>query len=358
MSISSPKILVGNCVDHLDNYLSTLKPTSITILVDTNTEIFCLPIINKCRYAHLFNVHTYILPAGEKHKTLSSVSDVWNFMIENKVDRKGLIINLGGGVISDLGGFTAACYKRGIQFINIPTTLLAQVDASIGGKTGIDFSNIKNSIGAFKNPIAVILDPIFLRTLPEREIKSGKAEMLKHGLIYDKQHWVDLKQVKSFDDPHAIKHLISRSQAIKLEIVKSDPYENGIREILNFGHSIGHAIESHFLHSKTPFLHGEAIAIGMIIEGIISKNKGFITNNSYKEIAQYLSIEYPIIKLSLQDKTAIKSLLSNDKKNKGGKNKMTLLNEIGRASPNQSVSFEEIEYALDEYSNSNFSIQS
>ena len=264
-----------------------LKPShysKIFILVDENTSQYCLPhLLNNL--ATEIEIEIIELEVGEIHKNIATCTEVWGALSDLGGDRKSILINLGGGVISDLGGFVACTFKRGIDFINIPTTLLSMVDASIGGKNGVDLGNLKNQIGIIREPKAVIVDTQFLSTLPQNEMRSGLAEMLKHGLIFDKKYWDKFKDLKSLNTDN-LNELIHQSIEIKNEIVCEDLTENGIRKSLNFGHTLGHAIESYFLEndSKTSLLHGEAIAVGMILESFISREKELLTNEEYQEI--------------------------------------------------------------------------
>ncbi|MCZ2102743.1 MAG: 3-dehydroquinate synthase, partial [Chitinophagales bacterium] len=236
--------------------------SKIFVLVDENTEKYCL--------FHLLEqmdlpIHVIKIPSGEQHKNLNTCQLVWQNLMAKGADRLSLLINLGGGVIGDLGGFCAGTYMRGIRFIQIPTTLLSQVDASVGGKLGVDFMERKNMIGLFGNPEAVFIFTDFLKTLPERELKSGYAEMLKHALIADKDAWNRLSKtdVATINDWEST---IYESVMIKQSIIQEDPLEAGKRKILNFGHTVGHAIESYWISREKPLLHGEAIAIGMVAE--------------------------------------------------------------------------------------------
>ena len=264
-----------------------LKPShysKIFILVDENTSQYCLPhLLNNL--ATEIEIEIIELEVGEIHKNIATCTEVWGALSDLGGDRKSILINLGGGVISDLGGFVACTFKRGIDFINIPTTLLSMVDASIGGKNGVDLGNLKNQIGIIREPKAVIVDTQFLSTLPQNEMRSGLAEMLKHGLIFDKKYWDKFKNLKNLQTED-LNQLIHQSIQIKNEIVCEDLTENGIRKSLNFGHTLGHAIESYFLEndSKTSLLHGEAIAVGMILESFISREKELLTKEEYKEI--------------------------------------------------------------------------
>ncbi len=318
--------------------------SSIFILVDENTHEHCLSYI-LYQISGLERAQIIEIPSGEENKVLDICYQIWYTLTENQADRKSLLINLGGGVIGDMGGFVASAYKRGIDFINIPTTLLAQVDASVGGKVAIDFEGMKNQVGLFSNPKGVFIDVNFLETLDERQIKSGIAEMLKHGLISDKQHWNNLKTnpLKNY------RKFIADSIKIKNEIVLKDPKEINIRKQLNFGHTVGHAVETYFLtQTNEPLLHGEAIAIGMLCESILSKKVG-LSDVEFDEIKQTLISLYTFPPLPSEEFSVLISFMKNDKKNSDGNINFTLLSEIGSSVINQFVSEKKIEEALYQY---------
>lgn len=330
-----------------------LKPShysKIFILVDENTSQYCLPhLLNNL--ATEIEIEIIELEVGEIHKNIATCTEVWGALSELGGDRKSILINLGGGVISDLGGFIACTFKRGIDFINIPTTLLSMVDASIGGKNGVDLGNLKNQIGIIREPKAVIVDTQFLSTLPQNEMRSGLAEMLKHGLIFDKKYWDKFKYLSSLKTD-SLNSLIHQSIQIKNTIVCEDLTENGIRKSLNFGHTLGHAIESYFLEndSKTSLLHGEAIAVGMILESYISREKGLLTNEEYQEIKYIINDIFKQIEFSQIDIEKIIELLIFDKKNEFGKVQFALLDGIGKIKINQESDNELIYKAFEDYS--------
>ena len=319
------------------------------VIVDENTSEHCLP-------AFLPHLVTEIpfeiieLESGEINKNIQTCSEVWSILTDFGADRKSLILNLGGGVITDLGGFVASTFKRGIDFINVPTTLLGMVDASVGGKNGVDLGSLKNQIGTITNPKLVVIDTRFLETLPQNQMRSGLAEMLKHGLIYDKQYWnrfSDLAQLDTSD----LDELIYEAIAIKNHIVQQDPKENGIRKALNFGHTLGHAIESYFLESqeKTTLLHGEAIAIGMILESYLSLQKKLITSEEYIQIKETIKSIFGTVEILQEDLTPICDLLIHDKKNEYGKIQFALLDGIGTIKINQEVATAIIMSAFEDY---------
>ena len=309
----------------LNSCLIKHLPSTIFILVDENTNEHCLPILlqameTECRHEIIE------IEAGEKYKNLETCIGVWNALTELGGDRKSLLINLGGGVITDLGGFVASAFKRGISFINIPTTLLSMVDASVGGKTGVDLGVLKNQIGLFSNPEMVLIDDCFLETLDLRELRSGMAEIIKYGLTYDIKLWDEIINLKN-NNINNIKKLIHRSIEIKNEVVIEDPKEAGLRKILNYGHTLGHAIESYFLESETKenLTHGEAIAIGMITETFISeKLLNFPTEQTFHIKKEILKIYEKVI-IEASDYEGIIELLIHDKKNIGGRVNFVLL---------------------------------
>ncbi|WP_320814822.1 3-dehydroquinate synthase [Flavobacterium sp.] len=325
--------------------------SKIFIIVDENTSDQCLPYF-LAHFATEVTIEIIELEAGESHKNIETCLGIWNSLTELEGDRKSIIINLGGGVITDIGGFVACTFKRGIDFINVPTTLLAMVDASIGGKNGVDLGNLKNQIGIIKEPKAVIIDTHFLSTLSAREMRSGLAEMLKHGLIYDKKYWNKFKNLNDLNTDD-LNDLIHESIQIKNTIVSEDLTENGIRKSLNFGHTLGHAIESYLLEhpTKKSLLHGEAIAIGMILESYISKEKNLISENEYLEIKELINSLYEKVEFNDIDIKKIIELLIFDKKNEFGTIQFALLNGIGKIKINQTSENELIINSFEDYKN-------
>ena len=335
----------------LNEFIEKKKYSSLFLLVDSNTNIFCTP-----KFLSSLSVEIPIEiieidseeSGSESLKNITTCAEIWSILTELGADRKSLFINLGGGVITDIGGFVAATFKRGIDFIHVPTTLLGMVDAAIGGKTGVDLGNLKNQIGVIKVPNLLLIDTNFLTTLPQREMKSGLAEMLKHGLICDANYWQQFLNLNALDFTD-LDQLIYRSVEIKNEIVKKDPTENGIRKALNFGHTIGHAIESHFLETSNPLLHGEAIAVGMVLESYMSKEKKLLSIVEYLQIKQTIKSIYDTISFSSKDIDSILNLLIHDKKNEYGKIQFALLNGIGNTSLNQLVDNELIIKSFTDY---------
>ena len=331
----------------LNDLLENKNYSKIFILVDSNTNEHCLPSFLSL-IATDSPVEIVEIEPGESLKSIVACVELWQLLTEMGADRKSLLLNLGGGVITDLGGFVAATFKRGIDFINVPTTLLAMVDASIGGKTGVDLGHLKNQIGSITAPTMVVIDPVYLHTLPQKEMRSGLAEMLKHGLIADRSYWDKFQQLETldFDD---IDGLIYDSVRIKNSIVMTDMTENGIRKTLNFGHTLGHAIESHFLNSDNPLLHGEAVAIGMLLESFISMKKHLLPAADFLQIRNTINDIYPPVAISDDDVRQILQLLVHDKKNEYGSVRFCLLHGIGRAVIDQEVDNQLIINAFKDY---------
>lgn len=338
-----------NSYPFLNEEIEKANYSNIFVLVDSNTNQFCLPYFLPYLATNK-TIEIIEIEAGEEQKNIETCVEIWKILTELGGDRKSVIINLGGGVISDIGGFVASTFKRGIDFINIPTSLLAMVDASVGGKNGVDLGNLKNQIGVINVPKMVIIDTEYLADLPQNEMRSGLAEMLKHGLIYDKEYWQKFLNLSEIDS-NELDSLIHRSVEIKNEIVSQDLTENGIRKSLNFGHTLGHAIESYFLEdtTKKTLLHGEAIAIGMIMESYISFKKELITKNDLEYIKSTLLKYFDKVTFEEKDFQPIIDLLIHDKKNEYGKVQFCLLNSIGKTIYNQDADNEIISQAFNYY---------
>jgi len=313
----------------INEYLLEQKPSKIFILVDTNTHELCLP-----AFLPKITTETAIeiieIEAGEPFKNLDTCMGVWQTMSDLEGDRKSLMINLGGGVVTDLGGFVASTFKRGITYINVPTTLLSMVDASVGGKTGVDLGNLKNQIGVISNAEMVIVDSDYLATLPSEEMRSGLAEILKHGLIADEAYWEKVGKLSELT-LNDLDDIIRVSVAIKAKVVAEDPYENGLRKTLNYGHTLGHAIESYCLtHTqKKTLLHGEAVALGIILATYISKELKDFPTEKLDNITRRIVELYGKVEFSKEDIDAIIDLMKYDKKNEAGKINFVLLKDIG-----------------------------
>jgi len=317
-----------NAFDKLNNYLIENKHSKVIILVDENTKKDCLPYFSS-KLDTAIKPEIIEIKAGEIHKNIDTCVKVWNTLTEVNADRKSLLINLGGGMVTDLGGFVASTFKRGIKFINIPTTLLSMVDASVGSKTGVDLGTLKNLVGLFSNPEMVVIDTTFLTTVSKRELYSGLAEVIKYGLTYDIKLWNEIKNSSALFENN-LDALIYRSVEIKNEVVTEDPKENGLRKILNFGHTIGHAIESYFLEStvKETLTHGEAIAAGMVIESYFSYKLFNFPKEELEIIKSKIISFYGKAAILPQDYEAIIDLMKYDKKNIGSTVNFMLLEEL------------------------------
>lgn len=325
--------------------------SSLFLLVDTHTQEFCLP--GFVSQTGLTQLEVLVMEAGEEHKTLQTCENLWNQLSERGADRNSALINLGGGVVTDLGGFVACTFKRGIDFYNLPTTLLAMVDASVGGKTGIDLGALKNQIGIIEEPKQVLIDAQWLQTLPQEELRSGFAEMLKHGLISNKDYWEQLKSLPKLEAA-TLAEFIKPSVAIKKQVVLEDPREKHLRKILNFGHTLGHAIESYYLThpQKNRLLHGEAIAIGMVMEAYLGVSCCSFSNVAAEEIKKTFAQFYPPVEIDAQDREGILELLRHDKKNKAGRVNFVLLKSIGVPEIDVEVPQELFTQAFEFYGNS------
>ena len=339
------QIFFENSIQQLGNFITNGNYSKILFLVDTNTGEHCLPVI-KAALPNLTEFDIIEIDPGEENKNIDFCIGIWKMMLDFKADRNSLLINLGGGVITDIGGFAASTFKRGIDFVQVPTTLLSQVDASVGGKTGIDMDQVKNVIGTFTQPKAVFVEPEFLKTLSRREVVSGFAEIIKHGLIYDADLFKSLQKIQPEE---VTADVIYRSIEIKNEVVTADPYEKGLRKILNFGHTIGHAIESYSLkHDKNPLLHGEAIAIGFICESFLSVKYNGLSELELKAIQDCIISYYPKYRLKAPFEKLL-SIMQNDKKNEGGKINFSLLKSIGQCGIDSFCSENDIRESIEYY---------
>lgn len=321
--------------------------SQIFILADTHTRKCCLPLLEPCLSGVLY--HVIDIKPGEQEKNIATCTDIWKALARGNADRNSVLINLGGGVIGDMGGFAAGTYKRGIRFMQIPTTLLAMVDAGVGGKLGIDFEGVKNLIGLFRDPEAIFISTDFLQTLPGEQMRSGKAEILKHGLIRSKTYW-DFVCAELMHDTPEWKAIIEGSVEIKLQVVAEDPQESGLRKILNFGHSVGHAIESiSLLHDEQPLLHGEAVAIGMLCEAFISHTIYRLSEKELGVILETISGIFPHYTIDFSRLDALLDILHLDKKNRGNSLRFSLLRGIGACDYDIPVEEKDIIASLEYY---------
>ncbi len=340
-------ITIGGAEKALSAFLAERKYSKVFLLADQNTAAHCLPKLQVD--GQLPTMDLILIPAGEIHKNIQTCELIWGHLLNNDADRKALLINLGGGVIGDMGGFCASTYKRGIDFIQIPTTLLSQVDASIGGKLGIDFGSIKNSIGVFCNPQAVLVDSAFLDTLSPAERRSGFAEIIKHSLIADAEQWLDIQTLHDLNAIEDWNTYIVPSLHIKKRVVEADPFEKGLRKALNFGHTIGHAVEGFALETDKPLLHGEAVAIGMVCEAFLSAQKTGLNDAELESITDFLLNLYDPYFLEEKNFESYLKLMSNDKKNEGDQINFALIGPIGEAHINQTATRVEIIESLHYY---------
>jgi len=334
----------------LKKILNEFQENKIFVLVDENTKENCLP-----RVEPILNPIGFTLieiKSGEENKSIKTLERVWQSLTEKGADRNSILINLGGGIIGDLGGFAASSFKRGMPFINIPTTLLSQVDASVGGKTGINFHGLKNEIGMFSHPKYVLVDSSFNRTLDKQNILSGWAEMLKHSLISNENDWEnliqnDIKQI-GFKE---LNHLIARSVKIKNHFVEEDPNEKGIRKALNFGHTFGHAFESLYMNTSKKMLHGVAVAHGMTCELFLSHKIFNFPKEKMDRIVNYLFQKYPKLDILNSDFDKLFKLIQHDKKNELNSINFTLLEDFGKIKINTNCTKEDIFETLNWYHN-------
>jgi 3-dehydroquinate synthase len=316
----------------------------IVVIVDENVQMHCLEFLITS-FDFLKEAEVILLPEGEENKVLEVCFQVWEALSEYGISRSDLIINLGGGVVTDMGGFIASVYKRGVNFIHIPTTLVGMIDASVGGKTGVDLGNYKNHLGVFSHPSMIYVDPIFLNTLPDSALMSGYAEMLKHALIADASQW---EQLKTVEDVRELINtaLLIESIRVKFEIVEKDPKDENIRKKLNAGHTIGHAIEGYFL-DKNPLDHGHAVALGLLAESFISLQQELLNLSDFEALQKVITRNFQLVHLDESAVKAVVHLAQNDKKNKNNQINCSLLTQIGKCNIDCMVSAEEIKDALE-----------
>ncbi|HLN72530.1 MAG: 3-dehydroquinate synthase [Methylococcaceae bacterium] len=341
--------------DELKKIVQKYPTGKVFLLTEQTAARFCLPVIEPVLSE--FTIPKVIIASGEENKNIQSVGQVWDFLSNHSADRKSLLINLGGGMLTDLGGFAASTFKRGMDFVNIPTTLLAQVDASLGGKTGFNFNGLKNEIGVFKEPDAVLINTDFLKTIDRENFLSGYAEMLKHGLIKSIMHWHELMRYDLENiDYTALQEIIAHSVAIKEWHVLNDLTEQNIRKALNFGHTAGHAFESYAMKTGHPILHGYAVVYGMIVELYLSLRKCGLEISELESIASWLISKYGKFEIQESDYEALYQLMTHDKKNEGNRINFTLITEIGKVEINVNCSKELIFEALEYYMNLKFKV--
>jgi 3-dehydroquinate synthase len=344
--------LSANLENALAEAVSECSPDRLFVLMDATSERLCLPVVSQ--FKCMENARPIVIKAGDQHKELDAVVHVWNELQHLGATRHSLLVNLGGGMVTDLGGFAASTFKRGIQLINIPTTLLSMVDASVGGKTGFNFGGLKNEIGVFRNASSVILDTIFLQTMDQENLLSGYAEMLKHGLISNEQTLTELLMF-DIEQPNLqqLQQMVAESVQVKQRIVQEDPTEQGIRKALNLGHTIGHAFEalslSHNAHRFVPVLHGYAVAWGLVCELYLSTVKTGFPVDRMRQTVRFIFEHYGRMAITCDDYPTLLELMTHDKKNIAGQINFTLLGGVGDILINQTATKSEIEEALDFY---------
>lgn len=343
-------VICSQLENDLQKAVTKSEHDKVFILTDEHTHVFCLPIIGK--FPYLKEAVEISIGVEDIHKNLETLAYVWTQLSTKGATRRSLMINLGGGMVTDLGGFAAATFKRGITMINIPTTLLGMVDASVGGKTGINFNGLKNEIGAFAPVQSVLIDCEFLKSLDRANLLSGYAEMLKHGLISDTRHWSELV---GFDLDHVdysrLQQLVGESIAVKERVVEQDPFEKGIRKALNFGHTAGHAFESLAMEKGHPILHGYAVAAGMVCELYFSHLRMGFPKDKLRQTLQFIKENYGRVDFTCDDYERLYAFMCHDKKNSAeGQVNFTLIGEIGDIHINQTAGRDEIYDMLDFYS--------
>lgn len=339
----------GSLLEQLHKECEGRTPQSIFILVDNNTKELCLPAMQQDEF--FSQVKVINIEANDDHKSLEALASVWTFLSQNKATRKSLLLNLGGGMVTDLGGFAASTFKRGMEYINIPTTLLGAVDAAVGGKTGINFNGLKNEIGVINSSRSVLIDVNFFRTLDQHNFLSGFAEMIKHGLISNEKNW---KDITSFNlekiDYDVLSPILRESIAVKERVVEIDPTEKGLRKVLNFGHTVGHAFESYAMETGKPILHGFAVAYGMISELYLSYKLTGFPKDKLKEAVGLIKDNYGCLPITCKEYDHLYELMTHDKKNVGdGRILFSLLAGIGDIRINQDVDKKTIFDSLDYY---------
>ncbi len=341
-------VISQNLAEELKAALSEVDYDRVFVLTDETTRQLCWPLVSQ--FACLQHAIVVTIGAGDVNKNMASLAHVWEALQQGGATRHSCMVNLGGGMVTDLGGFAASTFKRGIDFINIPTTLLAMVDASVGGKTGVNFGGLKNEVGVFANSKVVFLSTQFLSTLDVENIKSGYAEMLKHGLISNDKMWAELLNFNLANpDFVQLQRMLADSVAVKQRIVEEDPLEHGLRKALNVGHTMGHAFESFAMRSGRPILHGHAVAYGMVAELYLSATKVGFPTEKLRQTVRFIHENYGRFNFTCDDYPALLELMTHDKKNTAGIINFTLLGDVGDLKINQTATKAEIEAALDFY---------
>ncbi len=344
-------IYTDNLTDDLGRLVGQLQPDSVFVLTDSQTSQHCWPLLSACQCMQTATLIT--IPHTDSNKSLQSLSHVWSALQQGGATRHSLLVNLGGGMVTDLGGFAAATFKRGLRFINVPTTLLAMVDASVGGKTGINFGGLKNEVGAFCEAQSVVVDTAFLLTLPVEEVLSGYAEMLKHSLLADEQMWARHLTFPLDEQPFSaaalqtLQQMVRESIGVKSRVVEADPREQGLRKSLNLGHTFGHAFESWSFSQEQPLLHGYAVAHGLVCELYLSAVKKGFPTDKMRQTIRFIHQYYGRVGFTCDDYDTLVALMHHDKKNRGNQVQAALLSNIGDVSVGETLTDDEIREALD-----------
>lgn len=341
------KVIISTSLEqHLVDAIADVKPDRLFVLCDETTAVLCWPKVKG--FDCLKDAQLITIAAGDSNKNLDAIAHVWDSLQKGGASRHSMMVNLGGGMVTDLGGFAASTFKRGIHFVNIPTTLLSLVDASVGGKTGINFGGLKNEIGVFNTSDVVILDTQFLDTLSAEELCSGYAEMLKHGIISTPEMLAELLRFDIANpDLKELQRMVADSVAVKEHVVEIDPLEHGLRKALNLGHTVGHAFESFAMAQQKPVPHGYAVAYGIVCELFLSCVKVGFPQDTMRQVVRYINDYYGKMAITCNDYPTLFELMTHDKKNTAGIINFTLMSSIGGIEINQTATKEEIYEALD-----------
>ena len=334
-------IYLGSIADGLQDIIQSLDASSLILVADDNTADHCVPLLK----INSDLAPTVIIPSGEPNKTLESAQQIWSALLNAGADRTSLVLNVGGGMITDLGGFAASCFQRGIRFGNIPTSLLGMADAALGGKTGVNFLGYKNYIGRFEIPSFIWIDPTFLNTLPQREVKDGLTEVVKHAILSGGALWELISNTKDAKDLDWLS-LLELNTPVKQKIVEADPHERGVRKTLNFGHTVGHALESHFMGTGQPISHGKAVALGMLAEARIARQTSLMRNEDFQAIIEVIERLLGPYEVTLPPAGQLDHWLSGDKKKSKGRIGYSLPERIGLCRWDLAVEQEIVEESL------------
>lgn len=354
-TIEQQVLFTNDICQALKEFTTKIPHDRLFILFDTETLKYCMPVIaqfmNEYEMTHPGQkVQSIIIDHSDEAKNIQSLTEVWQALSDNHATRHSLMINVGGGMVTDLGGFATATFKRGIKFINVTTTLLGAVDAAVGGKTGVNLGSLKNEVGAFAPATAVLISTKFFETLDHDNLLSGYAEMIKHGLLSNKQHLNDLLDYNIADwNTETLLPLLETSVNVKRNVVRQDPFEKGLRKALNLGHTFGHAFETWCMRKGNPVLHGYAVAWGLVCELIMSHQQVGFPSQTLYTIAQFIKDNFGPLYFTCDDYNALYELMTHDKKNEGGEINFTLMKNVGDVALNHTANKEQIGATLDIY---------